>query len=154
MMTSPFTAAVVRCRRPRGCAVTQLLHADAASIEEQLARIGWSRHAEYGWICPQHSGRLTGAGQPDRPPLTSRTLTLLAAIREGHDFGMAIMRETGLSESTVYAALRRLLAAGWVVCELEPVTMAVRRQRPRRKIYRLTQVLLDELGWSRELHGD
>jgi hypothetical protein len=33
------------------------------------------------------------------------------------------------------------------VCEVEPVDVAVRLQRPQRKIYRLSEGLLEELGW-------
>jgi hypothetical protein len=128
----------------------QLVSSTALGITGQLCGIGWSQHREHGWICPQHSGRRATAGRSSaKLVLTHRTRALIQAIHDGHDFGMAIMRETGLSESTVYATLRRLRAAGWTVCELEPAEVAVRRQRPQRKIYRLTDGLLEELGWSR-----
>jgi hypothetical protein len=146
-MTSPFTLAVVRCRHPQACPAEQLLPSEGLDLAGRLSGIGWSQHGEHGWICPQHDGRREGrAGRPPKIVITHRTRALIQAIRDGHDFGMAIMRETGLSESTVYATLRRLRAAGWTVCELEPVEIAVRRQRPQRKIYRLTEGLLDELG--------
>jgi hypothetical protein len=128
----------------------QLVSSTAVAIAGQLCGIGWSQDREHGWICPQHSGRRSAAGRSSaKLVLTHRTRALIQAIHDGHDFGMAIMRETGLSESTVYATLRRLRAAGWTVCELEPAEVAVRRQRPQRKIYRLTDGLLEELGWSR-----
>ena len=149
-MTSPFTLSVVRCRHPQVCPVEQLLPHEGLDITGRLHGIGWSQHGEHGWICPQHDGRRESrAARPAKIVITHRTRALIQAIRDGHDFGMAIMRATGLSESTVYATLRRLRAAGWTVCELEPVEVAVRRQRPQRKIYRLTDRLLEELGLPR-----
>ncbi|GAA3343250.1 hypothetical protein GCM10020358_81250 [Amorphoplanes nipponensis] len=145
---SPFTVAMVRCRHPQGCPAEQLVSCESTGIAGRLRAIGWSQHREHGWVCPQHGDRASAdEKQAPRLIVTHRTRRLIQAIRDGHDFGMAIMRETGLSESTVYATLRRLRAAGWTVCELEPADVAVRRQRPQRKIYRLTESLLDELGW-------
>jgi len=147
---SPFTSAVVRCRYPEGCAAEQLVATGPVGIDGQLSGIGWSQHLDHGWICPQHGSRPdAGIRLSTRIVLTHRTRALIQAIYDGHNFGMAIMRETGMSESTVYATLRRLRTAGWTVCEVEPVDVAVRRQRPQRKIYRLTEGLLEELGWPR-----
>ncbi|MFI7544370.1 PadR family transcriptional regulator [Actinoplanes sp. NPDC049599] len=150
MMTSPFVLAVVRCRHPQACPAEQLISNDGFEIAGRLRALGWTQHRDHGWICPQHAGREDGCvARRRKVVMTHRTRALIQAIRDGHDFGMAIMRETGLSESTVYATLRRLRAAGWTVCELEPAEVAVRRQRPQRKIYRLTEGLLEELGWPR-----
>jgi len=146
-MTSPFTLALVRCRHPQGCPAERLLASDGVGIDDQLCGSGWSRHREHGWICPQHGNRHLVDEGLTKPILTQRTRALIQAIHDGHDFGLAIMRETGLPESTVYATLRRLRVAGWTVCELEPADTAMKRQRPQRKIYRLTELLLDEMGW-------
>jgi hypothetical protein len=144
-MHRPFSQAVVRCRYPAGCSAAQLLSTDELTIEAQLVRIGWSGHGPYGWICPLHDNRPVIVKEPREPLLTDRVLALIAAIRDGHDFGLAITRETGLSESTVYATLRRLRKAGWAVCDLEPAEIAILGQRPRRKIYQLTAPLLEKL---------
>ena len=144
-MSRPFSQAVVRCRYPAGCSAAQLLSTDQFTIEAQLIRIGWSGHGRHGWICPLHDDRPTIVKESREPLLTDRVLALITAIREGHDFGLAITRQTGLSESTVYATLRRLRKAGWAVCELEAAEIAILGQRPRRKIYRLTDSLLAKL---------
>jgi hypothetical protein len=147
-LPSPVTAVMVRCRHPERCSAEQLVPSGLDDIVAQLSGIGWTQHHQYGWICPPHVNQSSPDGPlKSRTVFTHRTQTLIQAIRDGHNFGMAIMRQTGLSESTVYATLRRLHAAGWTECEVEPVELAVRRQRPRRKIYRLTERLLDELGW-------
>jgi len=122
----------------------RLLPNDSIGIDDQLRRIGWSWQGEHGWICPQHGNHQPVTEGTTKPVLTHRTRALIQAIHDGHDFGMAIMRETGLPESTVYATLRRLQAAGLTVCELEPAEVAMTRQRPQRKIYRLTDLLLNE----------
>ena len=143
----PFTLAVVRCRHPQGCPAERIVPYDTGDLAGRLGEANWSAHPDHGWICPRHSGRPQDTGaRRHQVVVTARTRALIQAIDEGHDFGLAIMRETGLSESTVYATLRRLSAAGWTVCELEPAEPAVRLQRPRRKIYRLADGLLDELG--------
>ena len=153
-MPTPFTSAIVRCRHPKVCTAEQLVAGGPADLVSRLARIGWSQHREHGWLCPQHTSRPeVGERLSSKIVLTVRTRALIQAIHDGHDFGLAIMRETGMSESTVYATLRRLLAAGWTVCHLEPIEDAALRQRPRRKIYRLTEGLLDELGWPQPPRG-
>jgi hypothetical protein len=61
---------------------------------------------------------------------------VLSAIKAGHTWGTAIAAATGESETVVYSALAWLRGRGLVVAETEPVQVAARERRPRRRVYR------------------
>ena len=66
-------------------------------------------------------------------------LFVLQAVAQGHRFGFDIMEATGLPSGTVYPALRRLEALGFVESAWEDDDRARRESRPRRRNYRLTK---------------
>jgi DNA-binding PadR family transcriptional regulator len=66
-------------------------------------------------------------------------LFVLQAVAQGHRFGFEIMDATGLPSGTVYPALRRLEALGFVGSAWEDDDRARRENRPRRRNYRLTK---------------
>jgi DNA-binding PadR family transcriptional regulator len=71
-------------------------------------------------------------------PLSYTPLFVLQALARGHRFGFEIMDVTGLPSGTVYPALRRLEAGGYVTSDWEEEGRARRHQRPRRRYYVLT----------------
>jgi DNA-binding PadR family transcriptional regulator len=76
----------------------------------------------------------------EHPRITSQTLAILEAILEdplGQWYGLAISRSTQIKSGTLYPALARLEAAGWLESEWE-TTQASQLGRPRRRLYRLT----------------
>lgn len=68
--------------------------------------------------------------------LTFTTGMVLHAISQGYRYGFDIMEASGLPDGTVYPALRRLEAAGYLDSEWEAATEA--EKRPRRRYYELT----------------
>ena len=70
--------------------------------------------------------------------MTHSTAMVLQALSTGHVYGFDIMDLTGLPGGTVYPALRRLEAAGFVESEWEEGGVAQEQGRPSRKYYRLT----------------
>lgn len=79
--------------------------------------------------------------------LTYLTGVVLAAIEAGHRYGFDIMDATGIPDGTVYPALRRLEAAGFLEARWEDRRQATDLNRPPRRYYRLTpegRALLDQ----------
>ena len=72
-------------------------------------------------------------------PLSYTALFVLQALARGHRFGFDIMDATGRPSGTVYPALRRLEALGFVESAWEQDDRARRAHRPRRRNYRLTR---------------
>ena len=71
--------------------------------------------------------------------MTYLTGVVLHAIASGHRYGFDIMDATGIPDGTVYPALRRLTAAGFLEAQWEDKAEATALQRPARKYYRLTR---------------
>ena len=71
-------------------------------------------------------------------PLSYAALFVLQALAQGHRFGFDIMDVVGLPSGTVYPALRRLEAAGYVTSNWEDDGKARKANRPRRRNYQLT----------------
>jgi DNA-binding PadR family transcriptional regulator len=79
------------------------------------------------------------------PPLPDAELEILLALAEGESHGYAIMRSvaelsegrTRLGPGTLYAALKRLLAARLI--EEAPERRAASRDDARRRCYRLSE---------------
>ena len=72
------------------------------------------------------------------PALSYTALFVLQAVAQGHRFGFDIMDVTQLPSGTVYPALRRLEAFGFVGSDWEADAKARRQARPRRRYYELT----------------
>src|SRR5262245_28289578 len=73
-----------------------------------------------------------------REHLGSATVAILGAVRQGHRFGLDVMRQTGLPSGTVYPTLARAERAGLVRSRWEDRAAADRAARPRRRHYQLT----------------
>ena len=81
------------------------------------------------------------------PYLSYSAAVILQAVGNDYRYGFDIMDATGLPSGTVYPALRRMEAAGYIGSKWEPPAVAQREQRPPRKYYELTaagRVVLDE----------
>jgi PadR family transcriptional regulator, regulatory protein PadR len=72
------------------------------------------------------------------PPLAFGHVAVLHAIADGNRFGFGIMDATGLTSGTVYPALDRLEALGYVDSQWEDVRTARRDKRPSRRYFDLT----------------
>jgi DNA-binding PadR family transcriptional regulator len=70
--------------------------------------------------------------------LTFSTAAVMQAIAAGRQYGFDIMDVSGLSEGTVYPALRRLEAAGYLSGKWESRRQAHQEGRPARRCYKLT----------------
>jgi DNA-binding PadR family transcriptional regulator len=73
------------------------------------------------------------------PSLSYAALFVLQALNQGHRFGFDIMDATGLPSGTIYPALRRLEALGYVESDWESDAQARKSNRPRRRNYTLTK---------------
>lgn len=71
-------------------------------------------------------------------PLGVTSLQILAAIRDGHAYGLEVVARTGLPSGTVYPTLGRLQQAGLVRSRWEGRRAADSEGRPRRRYYELT----------------
>jgi len=71
-------------------------------------------------------------------PVSLSAAAILQAIDRGFVYGFDIMDATGLPSGTVYPALRRMEAAGYIASRWESPAQAQRDQRPPRKYYELT----------------
>jgi PadR family transcriptional regulator PadR len=71
--------------------------------------------------------------------ITYPTTLVLHAIAEGARYGFDIADRTGLQTGTVYPALRRLDALGFVRSSWEAEKIARREQRPARRYYEITK---------------
>ncbi len=72
------------------------------------------------------------------PVRSYASLFVLQALAQGHRFGFDIMDATELPSGTVYPALRRLEALGYVDSSWEADQPARKANRPRRRYYVLT----------------
>ena len=70
---------------------------------------------------------------------TYPTTLVLHAIADGVRYGFDIADRTGLQTGTVYPALRRLEALGFVRSSWESEKVARREQRPARRYYEITR---------------
>ena len=73
-----------------------------------------------------------------RKRLSFAAVVVLKAVGDGHRFGLAVMRETGLPSGTVYPALARAEDAGLVRGRWEQGDDSRGVGRPRRRYYELT----------------
>ena len=73
-----------------------------------------------------------------REQLGYATIAVLGTLTRGPQFGLDIMRETGLPSGTVYPTLARAERAGFVRGRWEPRAVADGEARPRRRHYQLT----------------
>jgi len=73
-------------------------------------------------------------------------LFVLQALAQGRRFGFDIMEATALPSGTVYPALRRLEAQGYVASDWEDDARARRANRPRRRYYTLTRSGREQLA--------
>ena len=73
------------------------------------------------------------------PTLSYASLFVLQALDQGYAFGFDVMDVTTLPSGTVYPALRRLEALGYVTSAWEPETAARKAGRPRRRMYKLSK---------------
>lgn len=71
--------------------------------------------------------------------LSYAATVILQAVDTGYQHGFDIMDMTGLPGGTVYPALRRLEAAGYVGSKWEQHRIARQEQRPPRRYYELTR---------------
>jgi DNA-binding PadR family transcriptional regulator len=75
----------------------------------------------------------------DLAKLSHTAALILQTIDNGCSYGFDIMDATGLPSGTVYPALRRMEAEGWIGSQWEPERKALAEQRPPRKYYRITR---------------
>lgn len=80
------------------------------------------------------------------PTLSYAALFILQALEQGFRFGFDIMDVTGLPSGTIYPALRRLEAMGYVTSDWESDAAARKANRPRRRYYELTKAGRQQLG--------
>jgi PadR family transcriptional regulator, regulatory protein PadR len=73
------------------------------------------------------------------PYLSYSATAILQAAADGYGYGFDIMDATGLPSGTVYPALRRMEATGFINSRWEAPAVAQREQRPARKYYELTK---------------
>jgi DNA-binding PadR family transcriptional regulator len=71
--------------------------------------------------------------------LTYASAVILRAVANGYLYGFDIIDITGVPGGTVYPALRRLEAAGFLTSKWESQTIAQAEPRPQRKYYELTR---------------
>jgi DNA-binding PadR family transcriptional regulator len=70
--------------------------------------------------------------------ITLATALVLQAIERGHRYGFEIVDVTGYPTGTVYPALRRLEAAGYLRSAWETERVAFGDARPQRRYYEVT----------------
>jgi PadR family transcriptional regulator, regulatory protein PadR len=70
--------------------------------------------------------------------ITYPTTLVLHAVADGVRYGFDIADRTGLQTGTVYPALRRLEALGFLRSDWESEKIARREQRPARRYYEIT----------------
>jgi DNA-binding PadR family transcriptional regulator len=72
--------------------------------------------------------------------MTVQTQAVLAALLEAdaEQYGLQVIRSSGLGAGTVYPILQRLRAAGWVSARWEPEHRAQDEGRPARRYYELS----------------
>ena len=82
--------------------------------------------------------------------ITFPTTLVLHAVAEGARYGFDIADRTGLQTGTVYPALRRLDALGFVRSSWENEKTARREQRPARRYYEITRAGADALDVAKK----
>jgi DNA-binding PadR family transcriptional regulator len=75
---------------------------------------------------------------PPKPNLSYGAAAILHAIASGQRFGFDIMAATGLTSGTVYPALERLEAQGYLKSTWEDEATARKDGRPARRYFTLT----------------
>ena len=86
---------------------------------------------------------------PKRINLTYATGMVLKAIDAGFSYGFDVMDASGLPDGTVYPALRRLEAAGFLTARWEDDSAAEEEKRPPRRYYELTPAGVEKLAEAR-----
>lgn len=81
--------------------------------------------------------------------ITYPTTMVLQALDAGARYGFDIADLAGLQTGTVYPALRRLEALGFVTATWEKTAIARGEQRPARRYYRLTPAGREALARAR-----
>jgi PadR family transcriptional regulator, regulatory protein PadR len=71
--------------------------------------------------------------------LTYSSAVILRAVANGYLYGFDIIDITGVPGGTVYPALRRLEAAGFLTSKWEKQSISQAEPRPQRKYYELTR---------------
>jgi PadR family transcriptional regulator, regulatory protein PadR len=72
------------------------------------------------------------------PSVSYGAAAILHAVASGHRFGFDIMSATGLTSGSVYPALERLQAAGYLASRWEDEASAHGEGRPARRYFTLT----------------
>lgn len=67
----------------------------------------------------------------------AKVLSALLADPEAEQYGLDLMKLTGLPSGTLYPVLHRLQAAGWLTADWEEIDPSA-AGRPARRYYRLT----------------
>ena len=67
--------------------------------------------------------------------LSFAATVVLQTVANGYRYGFDVMDATGLPSGTVYPALRRMEAAGFIASRWEEPDIAQREQRPLRKYH-------------------
>src|SRR5258708_2150348 len=78
--------------------------------------------------------------------LTYSSVVILRAVGNGYLYGFDIIDITGVAGGTVYPALRRLEATGFLTSKWEKQSIAQAEPRPQRKYYELTRAGHDALA--------
>ena len=71
--------------------------------------------------------------------LSFAATVVLQTVANGYRYGFDVMDATGLPSGTVYPALRRMEATGFIASRWEEPDIGQREQRPLRKYYELTR---------------
>jgi len=110
---------------------------------EHVLRINGNGNSLTGGVARPHGDMLCRYAL--MAPLSYTGLFVLQALAQGRHFGFDIMDATGLPSGTVYPALRRLEAMGFVESSWEDDGQARRANRPRRQNYQLTKTARAQL---------
>ena len=78
--------------------------------------------------------------------LSYSAAVILQAVANGYQYGFDIMDMTGLPSGTIYPALRRMEALGFVDSNWEPDGLAQEAGRPARKYYVISKPGIDALN--------
>ena len=84
-----------------------------------------------------------------RTNLTYATGMVLQAVDVGICYGFDVMDASGLPDGTVYPALRRLEAAGFLTAQWEDDAVAEKEKRPSQRYYELTPAGREKLVEAR-----
>ncbi len=87
------------------------------------------------------------APSPPIRRITAKMRLVAQTIRDGTNWGLGIIKATGMSMSATYQMLARMERAGWLECTREDKAAAAAHCRSPRKVYALTGKAADALGW-------